>query len=187
MKTLRRILLALPLAAIAACCLGALSASASAATAEELTRDSNEALQKLYRANPNATEISKRAKAILVFPNIVKGGLIFGGAYGEGVLMKDSAVVNYYNSVSGSWGLQAGLQTYSYAVFLVTDDAVQYLQKSHGWELGVDPNVVMAKEGVGKNLSTSTLRPSAYGFIFDQQGMMAGLSLEGTKITEIKR
>jgi len=89
--------------------------------------------------------------------------------------------------VSGSWGLQAGAQSYSYVVFLMNDKAVDYLSKSQGWEIGVGPTVVLVNEGVAKNLSTSTLKDDAYAFIFDQEGLMAGLSIEGTKISKIKR
>jgi len=187
MKRIRRTLVAFSVATLMASFLGPLAATADAATAEDLNRSATEALQKLYRINPIASDIAKRSKAILVFPNIIKAGLIFGGAYGEGVLMKDSTVVDYYNSVSGSWGLQAGAQSYGYAVFLMTDEAVRYLDKSDGWEIGVGPTVVLVNEGVAKNLSTSTLKESAYAFIFDQQGLMASLSIEGTKISRIKR
>ncbi len=160
---------------------------AHAATAEDLNADANQALQKLYRTNPVAKDISEKAKAVLVFPNIVKAGLVFGGAYGEGVLQKGSTVDGYYNSVTGSWGLQAGAQSYGYVVFLMNDKAVKYLKDSHGWEIGVGPTVVVVDEGVAKNLSTSTLKDDAYAFIFDQKGLMAGVSIEGTKISKIDR
>jgi lipid-binding SYLF domain-containing protein len=187
MKSNRRALLAFGFATAAACSLGTLSAGASAATAADLDRNSAQALQTLYKTNPVAADISKHAKAILVFPNIVKAGLVFGGSYGEGVLMKDLKVSDYYNSVSGSWGLQAGAESFGYVVFLMTDQATAYLDKSHGWEIGVGPTVVVVNEGVAKNLTSSTLKDSAYAFIFDQQGLMASLSIEGTKISRIKR
>jgi lipid-binding SYLF domain-containing protein len=187
MKFNRRTLLAFGLVTAVACSVGVLGNRALAATAEDLDRDSAQALQRLYKTSPIAAEISKHAKAVLVFPNIVKAGLVFGGSYGEGVLIKGSKVIDYYNSVSGSWGLQAGAQSYGYAVFLMTDQAVEYLIKSHGWEIGVGPTVVVVNEGVAKNLSSSTLKDSAYAFIFDQQGLMASLSIEGTKISRIKR
>jgi lipid-binding SYLF domain-containing protein len=161
--------------------------TAGAATAEDLNADSRQALQALYKTNPFSETIAHKAKAVLVFPNIVKAGLVFGGSYGEGVLMKGTNVEDYYNSVSGSWGLQAGAQSYGYAVFLMTDKALDYLAKSKGWEVGVGPTVVMVDEGVAKNLSSSTLKDDAYAFIFDQQGLMAGISIEGTKISKIKR
>jgi lipid-binding SYLF domain-containing protein len=160
---------------------------ASAATAADLDKDSRQALQTLYKTEPVAETLSRTAKAILVFPNIVKAGLVFGGSYGEGELIEGSKVVDYYNSVTGSWGLQIGAQTYGYAVFLMTDNAVKYLKESKGWELGVGPTVVVVDEGVAKNLSTSSLKDDAYAFIFSQQGLMAGVSIEGTKISKINR
>jgi lipid-binding SYLF domain-containing protein len=159
----------------------------AAATAEDLNKDADHALQMLYRTNPVAASIGKQAKAVLVFPNIVKAGLVFGGAYGEGVLMRGGRPVDYYNSFSGSWGLQAGVQSYGYALFLMNDKAVDYLNKTQGWEVGVGPTVVVVNEGVAKNLSTTTLKDDSYAFIFDQKGLMAGVSIEGTKISHIKR
>lgn len=184
MTNLRRAFLALTLAAAMIVPLGALS-RATAATAEDLNNDAKQALQTLYKADPTAELLSKKAKAILVFPNIIKAGLIFGGSYGEGVLLKDLKSDGYYNSVTGSWGLQAGAQSYGYAVFLMTDNAVNYLAKSKGWEIGVGPTVVVVDEGIAKNLSSSTLKDDAYAYIFSQQGLMAGVSIEGTKISRI--
>jgi len=160
---------------------------ANAATAEDLNADAAQALQALYKTNPTAEAIGKKAKAILIFPKITKAGLVFGGSYGEGVLMKGSTVSGYYNSVSASWGWQAGAESYGYVVFLMNDKALNYVNASKGWELGVDPSVVVVNEGVAKNLSTSTLKGNAYAFVFDQQGLMASLSIQGTKISHIKR
>jgi lipid-binding SYLF domain-containing protein len=161
--------------------------NANAATADDLDKDARQALDNLYKTNPTAKSIGQNAKAVLVFPNIVKAGLVFGGSYGEGELIKDAKVDGYYNSVTGSWGLQAGAQSYGYALFLMTDKAVKYLQDTHGWEIGVGPTVVVVDAGVAKNLSTSSLKEDVYAFIFDQQGLMAGVSIEGTKISHIKR
>lgn len=187
MTNMRRSFQKLVLVTAATFALGAISSPASAATAEDLNKDSAQALQTLYKSNPAAESISKKARAILIFPKIIKAGLVFGGSYGEGVLTKGSQYVDYYNSVSGSWGWQAGAESYSYAVFLMSDKAVKYLEKTKGWELGVGPTVVVVNEGMAKNLSTTTLKNDAYAFIFDQQGLMASLSIEGTKISRIKR
>jgi lipid-binding SYLF domain-containing protein len=175
------------LMAAAALTLGGLAGTAAAADAANLDKDSAQALQTLYKARPVAETISKSAKAILVFPKVVKAGLVFGGSYGEGVLLQGAKVTEYFNTVSASWGWQAGAESYAYVVFLMSDKAVQYLEKSKGWEFGVGPSVVVVNEGVGKNLSTSTLKDDAYAFITDQQGLMASLSIEGTKISRIKR
>jgi len=158
---------------------------AKAATTADLMRESNGALQNLYSTNPAAAAIGRQALAVLVFPNIIKAGFVFGGAYGEGELLEHGVVTGYYNTVTGSWGLQAGVQSYGYVVFLMTPKAVRYLHQTAGWELGVGPTVVVVDAGVARNLSTTTLKNDAYAFIFDQQGLMAGVSIEGTKVTRI--
>lgn len=164
-----------------------ISFGAMAATAEDLNADADQAVQKLIKTNPLAAELSKTAKAALIFPSIVKAGLIFGGAYGEGLMKKDGVVQGYYNTVTASWGLQAGAQSYGYIVFLMTDKAAKYVEDTKGWEIGVGPTVVVVDEGIAKNLSTSSLKNDAYAFIFDQSGLMAGVSIEGTKISHINR
>jgi len=183
----RNHLLTLILASAAIISMGlATQASAADATAKDLDKDSQQALQSLYKTSASAKTLSHDAKAILVFPNMIKAGLVFGGSYGEGELIKGSKVSGYYNSVTGSVGLQIGAQSYGYAVFLMTDKAVEYLEKTKGWEIGVGPTVVVVDEGVAKNLSSSSLKNDAYAFIFSQQGLMAGISIEGTKISPIK-
>ena len=164
----------------------AMPQAAHAASVSDLNQDSDQAIKMLIGSNPVANEVAKKARAILVFPSIVKAGLIFGGAYGEGELKMGATVDSYYNSFTGSWGLQAGAQSYGYVVFLMTDKAVNYIHESHGWEIGVGPTVVLVNEGVAKNLSSTTMQDDAYAFIFDQKGLMAGISIEGTKISRIK-
>jgi lipid-binding SYLF domain-containing protein len=176
----------LVLAATAALALSAANA-AQAATGSDLTYEAEHALQKLYRSEPFAEDIARQAKAILVFPNIVRAGLIFGGSYGEGVLFRTDDTSAYYNSLSGSWGLQAGVQSYGYALFLMTDRSIEYLDKSDGWELGVGPTIVLVDAGVAKNLTTTTLNDDVYAFTFDQTGLMAGLAIEGSKVSQISR
>jgi lipid-binding SYLF domain-containing protein len=187
MATARRNFHKLALAGATGLAFGGFGAPALAATAADLDKDALQALAALYKVRPVAEEISKKAKGILVFPKVLKAGVVFGGSYGEGVLMEAGRVTEYYNSVSASWGLQAGAESYAYVVFLMSDKAVQYLAKSKGWELGVGPSLVVVNEGVAKNLSTTTMKGDAYAFISDQQGLMASLSIEGTKISRIKR
>lgn len=159
---------------------------AVAASSADIDRDAAQALHTLYKTNPTAEMLSHHAKAILVFPNIIKAGLVFGGAYGEGELLRGGRTAGYYSTFTGSWGLQAGAQSYGYAVFLMTDKAVKYVHDTKGWEIGVGPTVVVVDQGVAKNLSTTTLKDDAYAVIFDQQGLMAGVSIEGTKISRVK-
>jgi lipid-binding SYLF domain-containing protein len=167
-------------------CLSGLVSPARAISANDLSTDANQTLAALVKANPAARTLSSKAHAVLIFPKILKAGLVFGGSYGEGVLQEGGKVQGYYNSVSASWGWQAGAESFGYVVFLMSDKAVKHLHDSRGWELGVGPSVVVVNEGMAKNLSTSTLRDDAYAFIVDQSGLMASLSIEGTKISRIK-
>jgi lipid-binding SYLF domain-containing protein len=149
--------------------------------------DAKAALNKLYESEPVAKMIGEKAKAVLVFPNIVKAGFIIGGQYGEGVLLEHGKLVAHYNSVAASYGLQAGVQAFGYALFLMNDNALQYLDKSDGWELGVGPTIVIVDKGKAKSLTTLTLKDDVYAFIFDQKGLMAGLGLQGSKITKLEK
>jgi len=160
---------------------------AGAASAAELDRDARTALQQLYAKTPSAKVLGEKAKGILVFPGIVKGGFIVGGQFGEGVLIKDGKTVGYYNSVSLSYGLQAGAQKFGYALFFMTDSAMAWLDKSNGWELGTGPSIVVVDVGIAKSLSTTTAQSEIYAFFFSQKGLMAGLGLQGTKVTKISK
>ncbi len=149
--------------------------------------DANAALNTLYASEPVAKMISEKAAAVLVFPTIIRAGFIVGGAYGEGVLMRGGKLVAHYNSVAGSFGLQAGAQGFGYALFLMNDKAIQYLESSDGWEIGVGPTIVIVDKGKAKALTTMTLKDDVYAFIFDQKGLMAGLGIQGSKITKLEK
>ena len=159
----------------------------SAATAAEVDSDVDSALQKLYDRTPAAKELSKVAKGILVFPGIVKGGLIIGGQYGEGALRKEGKTAGYYNTVAASYGLQAGVQKFGYALFFITGNALDYLKKSEGWEIGTGPSLVIVDEGVAGSLTTTTAKSDIYAFFFDQKGLMAGIGIQGSKITKVDK
>jgi lipid-binding SYLF domain-containing protein len=158
-----------------------------AATAAEIDRDVTAALTKLAESTPKAKELAAKAKGILVFPSIMKAGFMVGGQYGEGALRQGGKTVGYYNTTAASYGLQAGAQVYGYALFFMTENAMQFLDKSDGWELGSAPNVVVLDQGTAGSLSTSTLQSDMYAFFFSQKGLMAGLGLQGSKITRISK
>jgi lipid-binding SYLF domain-containing protein len=160
---------------------------ARAAGREELERDANRALKNLYASNSSARLLGEKAKAVLVFPNIVKAGFMFGGQIGDGVLQKGGRTVGYYNSLAASYGFQAGLQVFGYALFFMNDSALSYLDKSDGWEIGSGPSIVVVDKGVGKSLTSTTITQDVYAFIFDQKGLMGGIGIQGSKITKISR
>ncbi|MGZ8137498.1 MAG: lipid-binding SYLF domain-containing protein [Methylococcaceae bacterium] len=155
-------------------------------SATEIDRQVDVALRDLYATTPEARALASRAKGILVFPNIVKAGFLVGGQYGRGgALRKKGRTVGYYNSVAASYGLQAGVQSFGYALFFMNDAALSYLDQSEGWEIGVGPSIVIVDAGVARSLTTTTAKDNVYAFIFDQKGLMAGLGLQGSKINRI--
>ncbi len=160
---------------------------AMAADMAAIERDSKAALAKLYETTPAAKMLGEKAKAILVFPSILKAGLIIGGQGGNGALLVDGKAVAYYNIAAASYGLQAGVQEFGYAMFLMTDSARSYMDKSDGWEVGVGPTIVVVDEGAAKSLTTTTAKDDVYAFIFSQKGLMAGLGIQGSKITKISK
>ena len=161
--------------------------AAYAGTAQEIDQGADLALQKLYESSPAAKELAKIAKGILIFPDIVKGGLIIGGQYGEGALRIGGKTTGYYKSVAASYGLQAGVQKFGYALFFMTDSSLEYLKKSEGWEIGVGPTLVVVDEGVATSLTTTTAKSDIYAFFFSQQGLMAGIGIQGSKITRVEK
>jgi lipid-binding SYLF domain-containing protein len=143
------------------------------------------ALKRLIAGNEAARLLSEKATAVLVFPKIVKAGFLLGGAYGEGVLRKDNETLGYYNSAAASYGLQAGVQWYGYAMFFMNANALAYLDSSNGFEIGVGPSVVVVDAGMAKKFTSTTITQDIYAFIFGQKGLMAGVGIEGSKITKL--
>jgi len=158
-----------------------------AASAAELDRSSRAALQQLYSGQRSAKILGQKAKGILVFPSVVKAGFMFGGQIGEGAMIRGNRTGGYYNTVAGSYGLQAGVQKYGYALFFMTDDALRQLDKTEGFEVGVGPSIVVVDEGVGKSITSNTVTNDVYAYIFSQKGLMGGLGIQGSKITKIDK
>jgi lipid-binding SYLF domain-containing protein len=161
------------------------SQPAAAETAAEIDSKVDAALAALYEKTPAAKKQAESAKGILVFPEVIKAGLMVGGQYGNGALRVAGKTVGYYNTVEGSFGLQAGAQKYGYALFFMDAEALQYLNESDGWEIGVGPSITVVDEGLAGSLTTTTGKDNIYAFFFDQKGLMGGLGLKGGKISPI--
>jgi len=159
--------------------------SAVGADKAELAKNSQAALAALYDKVDGAKALGAKATAILVFPKITKAGLGIGGLHGDGALIKNGQAVAYYSTSGGSVGLQAGVQTYGYAMFFMNEKALQELDKANGFEVGVGPSVVVVDEGMAKQSTTKTMKDDIYAFIFGQKGLMAGLGIQGNKISKI--
>ena len=159
--------------------------SSIAGTATEIDRDVDKALARLYGQKSEAKNLGETSKGILVFPKIIKGGVLVGVQGGEGALRVNGKTAGYFGTVSLSYGLQLGVQWFGYAMFFRTDEALGYLDRSDGWEIGSGPSIVIVDEGLAGGLTTTTLKDDIYVFFFDQKGLMAGLGLQGTKISKI--
>jgi lipid-binding SYLF domain-containing protein len=116
---------------------------------------------------------------------VTKAGLVVGGQYGEGALIQHGKAIAHYNTAGASYGLQAGIQKYSYAMFFMDPTALKQLDKADGFEIGVGPSVVVVDEGMGKNATTTTMKKDIYAFVFGQKGVMLALGLQGNKISKI--
>jgi lipid-binding SYLF domain-containing protein len=158
---------------------------ALAASAREIDRGANQALARLYKTTPGAKALAAKSAAILIFPSIAKAGFVVAGQFGDGALRQRGKTVGYYRSVAASYGLQAGVQSFGYVLFFMDQASLAYLKKSEGWELGSGPSLVVLDKGFAKNISTTTMQKGVYAFIFNQKGLMAGVGLQGSKITRI--
>ena len=143
------------------------------------------ALKNLYANNPAAKALGSKALAILIFPDVLKGGFMIGAQLGNGVLRQNGRTTGYYNIVAASYGWQVGIQQFGYALFLMNDSAMAYLNNTDGWQVGVGPSIVVMDQGMARSIDTTTVQKDVYAFIFDQSGLMAGTGLQGSKITRL--
>ncbi len=180
---LRSIVLALVLATTALTGLR----PAYAAPAPVVDHQAQAALDALYASSPAAKALGARAKAVLVFPDIRKAAFIIGAQGGDGVMFRNGKIAGHYSAGGVLAGLEAGAQSFAYAMFFMSDSALRNLHAAKGFEIGVDPNIVVVDAGAAKELSTTTGQADVYSYVFDQKGLMGGIALQGLKITRTDR
>ena len=159
---------------------------AQAAPADSLDQDARAALNALYAKSPAAKALGEKAKGVLVFPNIDKVAVLVGVQSGKGAMLADGKIAGHYRIDGVIAGLEAGGQSYAYAMFFMSDKALKNLQSTHGFEIGADPNIVILDAGAAKEISTTTTQADVYGYVFNQQGLMGGVALQGLKITKVQ-
>ena len=160
---------------------------ASAKSAAEIDAGADQAIEQLYAESSAAKELGAKSAVMLIFPSITKGGLIVGGEYGEGVLRVGGASQGYYSSASGSIGLQIGISSRSLVIMFMTEDALKSFTDSDGWEAGVDADVTVIDIGATGSFDTTTVKDPVIAFNLGEEGLMAGVSIEGTKVTKLER
>jgi len=143
-------------------------------------------LARLYTTVNGSHELVSKARGVLVFPSVIQAGFWIGGQYGEGALRVGGQTAGYYSTAGGSFGLQIGGQSKSIVYLFMTQDALERFRNSEGWAVGADATVAVAKVGANGNIDTSTATAPVQAFVLTNAGLMAGVSLEGTKITRLR-
>lgn len=157
------------------------------ATASEINSGADAVLAQLHASSPETIDLADQSVAILIFPKITKGGLMVGGQFGEGAMREDGNTTGYYSIAGASYGFQAGVQQFSYAMFFLNDQALEYFRKNNGWEAGSGPTLVGGDQGWSASMGTNDLQGDIVPIVFGQEGLMAGTSLQGTKISRIEK
>ncbi len=158
-----------------------------AASAKGIDEEATVALNALYAQAPGAKALGEKAKAVLVFPSVFKAALLVGGQGGKGVMFQDGRIIGHYNIGGAAIGLEGGAQTYSYALFFMSDEALERLKTREGYEVGVDPHIVVLNAAAGANLSTTTGQRDVYAYVYNASGLMGGVSLQGLKVTKLSK
>jgi len=160
------------------------SAAPKTDTREALNNAANATLSKLYEAAPSSRELVARARGVLIFPDVLSGSFIVGAEHGKGVLRVGQSAVGYYHTTSGSIGFQAGAQSKAMVLLFMTDDALNKFRNSSGWTVGADATVAIVNIGANGRIDTNTAKQPIVGFVMNNGGLMAGVSIEGTKISK---
>ena len=157
----------------------------AAKSSHQIDAEVDAAIQKFKKEVKGGSKFLSRVKGYLVFPSVIKGGLIFGAEYGEGALRVDGATKHYYSLTSASIGYQAGVQEHSVLIAFISEASLNNFLRSNGWEAGVDGSVTIADWGKNKDISSISYEKPIVAFIYGSEGLMLGVSVEGTKFQKI--
>jgi lipid-binding SYLF domain-containing protein len=156
-----------------------------AARRASVTSGAESALSRLYATNPGSKELASRARGVLVFPEVISGGFIVGAAGGDGVLLKGGRPARFYRMSEGAVGLLAGAQSQAVFILFMTDEALAQFERSKGWTAGVDGSIALLNVGASAGVTTQTAQQPITGYVLNNAGLMADLSLSGTKISPL--
>jgi lipid-binding SYLF domain-containing protein len=156
-------------------------------TAKEIDVSVDVTLERFNKEVPGASSFIKKAKAVLVFPSVIKVGIGIGGEYGEGALRIGGKTVEYYSTMAASIGFQLGAQAKSIVLAFLSGDALKQFRNSDGWKAGVDGSVALISLGMGDSLDTTNVKDPIVAFVFGQKGLMYNLTLEGSKFSKLNR
>ncbi|MEX0324707.1 MAG: YSC84-related protein [Puniceicoccaceae bacterium] len=164
-----------------------LAFQAEAAKKVVLDAQIEEAVESFYELTSAGKKLAKKSEGMLVFPSVKKAGIGIGGEYGEGALLVNGKIVQYYSTAAASIGFQLGAQVKTQIILFMEKGALKKFRNSDGWEVGVDGSVAIATLGAGGEIETKTLNQPIIGFIFGNKGLMYNLTLEGSKLSKIDK
>ena len=164
---------------------GGAAKSEPAAVKTDIERGAYDTLERLYKEVKGSRELVRKANGVLVFPNVLAGGLVVGGEYGRGVLRSGGQTVDYYSLTTLSVGFQAGAQSKAVVLLFMSKDALDKFRNSRGWTAGVDGSVAVIKVGANGEVATNTINSPVQALVLTNAGLMANLNLEGTKISKL--
>lgn len=156
-----------------------------AKSANQLNADADASIKKFEKEVKGGSSFLSKVKGYLVFPSVIKGGFIVGGEYGEGVLRVNGTTKHFYSMTSASIGYQAGVQEHSVLIAFLSEASLNNFIKSNGWEAGVDGAITVADWGKNKDISSISYEKPIVAFIYGAEGLMLGVSIEGTKFQRI--
>ena len=148
--------------------------------------DVDATMQRLYATVKGSRELVAKSRGVLVFPSVIQAGFVVGAQYGKGALRVGGGTVGYYSTTSASVGLQAGAQSKSLIFLFMTQDALDKFRNTDGWSVGGDASVALVKMGANGNIDSTTATAPVEVFVLTNAGLMANLSLEGTKVSRLK-
>jgi lipid-binding SYLF domain-containing protein len=163
------------------------SSASTAATDTQIDARVHSAMDQFYQLNPANKDLAMRAKGMLVFPHVTKGGAGVGGEFGEGALLVNGASAGYYSLSSASVGLTLGFAKHDEVILFMTQEALDKFTTSHGWSVGADTGVAVLSKGAGGAYDTQTLQRPILGFVFAEKGLIGDASFEGSKVTKLNR
>lgn len=161
------------------------SASRNAQARREIDTGCDATLARLYRTVPGSQELLGKARGVLVFPSVIGAGFFVGGNYGRGALRIDGRTAGYFNTIGGSFGFQFGAQSRAVVYAFMTQGALERFMHSSGWSAGADATVALVKMGANGKVDTSTAVNPIEAFVLTNTGLMAGVSLEGAKVSRL--
>ncbi len=154
-------------------------------TRRSLDAEADNALSRLYAQATGSQQMVSQAKGVLVFPSVLEAGFVLGASRGQGVLRVGGKTVSYHATTSGSFGLQAGAQSTAVFILFMTDEALKRFQDSSGWTVGADASVTLLSVGASAQVTSATVQQPIVGYVLSNSGLMAGVTMDGTRITRL--